>query len=320
MNATRLTARQRHRRLVLRCLMLSTLLVSSPALPADRPLDSITVEAKKRREELEHQVEQFAQTAVVHHFGEALMRWDTAVCPLVAGLPREQGEFVLRRLSLATKNAGAPLAPEKCAANFFVLVTSQADRILKELKEKRPRLFDTKHGVGGLQHFMATERPVRVWYNSQDEGDAAAGIAIVATIIGGSSPMGGLTGIPSPSAAGADWGSYRMPNSRLSYTVTKNINSVIIVIDLPQMNGVNVGQMADYAALVGLAQINLDRPVDSAPSILRLFSDRGEAPVDGMSPWDRALLKSLYSTRAQSVTQLSAMETQMVDTITSVKH
>jgi hypothetical protein len=300
--------------------MMGALFISLHAIAADRQLDSITVEAKRQREELEHQVDAFVQTAVVHHFGEALMRWDTAVCPLVAGLPREQGEFVLRRLSEAAHNAGAPLAPEKCTANFFVLVTSQADRILKELKEKRPRMFDTRHGTGALQHFMATERPVRVWYNSEDEGDAAAGMAIVATIIGGSATMGGVTGIPSPSAAGTDWGSYRMPNSRLSLTVTKNINSVIIIVDLPQMSGVNVGQMADYAAMVGLAEINLDRVVDSAPSILRLFSNRGEAPVEGMSPWDRALLKSLYSTRSQSVTQLSAMETQMVETITVAKH
>ena len=39
-----------------------------------------------------------------------------------------------------------------------------------ELKKKRPGLFNTSHGVGGLEHFMATERPVRVWYNSDESG------------------------------------------------------------------------------------------------------------------------------------------------------
>jgi hypothetical protein len=100
----------------------------------------------------------------------------------------------------------------------------------------------------------------------------------------------------------------------------KNISSVIIVIDLPQMSGVKMGQMADYAAVVGLADINLDRTVDSAPSILRLFSDRAEAPADGMSPWDQALLKSLYSTSSRSVTQLSAIETNMVENIIAAKN
>jgi len=51
-----------------------------------------------------------------------------------------------------------------------------------------------------------------------------------------------------------------------------------------------------------------------------LFSEPGEAPVDGMSPWDQALLKSLYATRAQSVMQISELETQMVDSITTAQH
>ena len=296
------------------CLGIGILCTSLEAAATDPQLDTITVEAKRQ---LEHQVDQFVQTVVAHHNGEALMRWDTAVCPLVAGLSKEQGEFVLQRLSVAAKNAGAPLAPEKCAANFFVLVTSQADQILKELKEKYPRLFNTNHGGGGLQHFMATERPIRVWYNAEDGGDPGAAAGIQAAFIGSG---GGAYGGTNASAGAPASGTYRMSNSRLTLTMQKNINSVIIVIDLPQMSGVKVGQMADYAAVVGLADINLDRTVDSAPSILRLFSDRAEAPADGMSPWDQALLKSLYSTSSRSVTQLSAIETMMIENISAAKN
>src|SRR5579864_6037650 len=135
-------------------------------LPANsqNQLDSITVEAKKKeREELRLQVDQFVKTTVVQHFGESLMRWNSKVCPLVAGLPQDQGEFILQRLSQSARNAGAPLAPENCKANFFILVSSQADQILELLLKKRPGLFDTHNGLGPLQHFLRTERPVRVW-------------------------------------------------------------------------------------------------------------------------------------------------------------
>jgi hypothetical protein len=297
------------------CLGIGILSTSLEAAATDPQLDTITVEAKRQ---LEHQVGQFVQTVVVHHNGEALARWDTAVCPLVAGLSKEQGEFVLQRLSVAAKNAGARLAPEKCAANFFVLVTSQADQILKDLKEKSPRLFNTNHGGGGLQHFMATERPVRVWYNSEDDGDPGAPNGLLGAFIG-SGGQGAYGGTYTNAGASAS-GTYRMSDSRLTLTMQKNINSVIIVIDLPQMSGVKMGQMADYAAVVGLADIDLDRTVDSAPSILRLFSDRAEAPADGMSPWDQAFLKSLYSTRSRGVTQLSAIETNMVQIIIAAKN
>jgi hypothetical protein len=297
--------------------MMGSVFLPLLAISSERQLDSITVEAKrKEREELRLQIDQFVESAVVHHFGESLMRWDTQVCPLVAGLPRDQGEFMLRRLSQAVRDAGAPLAPEKCTANLFVLVSSQADRILEEIRKKRPGLFDTTNGVGALQHFMRTERPVRVWYNWQNKGDAGGGFSIIAAFIGsGGGSMGGTTGPAAPSAAGADWGTFRMPNSRLSLTVTKSINTAIIIVDLPRMKDVNVGQISDYIAMVGLAEINLDRTVVSAPSVLRLFSEAGETPLEGMSPWDQALLKSLYASRAASVMQISEMESHMVDSI-----
>jgi hypothetical protein len=307
-------------------LMICGLFTPLRAIPSEHQLDSITVEAKKEREELRLQVDQFVTSAVVHHLGESLMRWDTKVCPLVAGLPRDQGEYILQRLSQSARNAGAPLAPEKCTANFFVLVSSQADRILEELRKKRPRLFDTTGGLGALQHFLVTERPIRVWYNWQNQGDPAAGTSIIAAPIGSGPTVGGLvmggalTGPTSPSSVWSDRGSYRLPNTRLSLTVTKSINTAIIIVDLPRMKGVSVGQLADYVTMVGLAEINLDRTIVSAPSVLRLFSEPREAPVDGMSPWDQALLKSLYATRAQSVMQISELETQMVDSITIAQH
>jgi hypothetical protein len=316
--AIRCAARPSRLRQAWCCSIMSTLVFPLQAISAERQLDQITVEAKrKERAELQRQVDQFVDAAVVHHFGESLMRWDTPVCPLVAGVPLNQGEFMLRRLSQAARDAGAPLAPEQCTANFFVLVTSQADRILEDLRKKAPGLFDTKRGVGTLRHFLLTERPIRVWYNWQNHGDPGAGLAVVAAFTGGSGTMGGVTGMPSPSAVGADGGGFRMPNSRLTLTATKFINTAIIVVDLPRMKGINVGQLADYAAMVGLAEINLDKLVLSAPSVLRLFSEPSEAPVDGMSPWDQALLKSLYATPPKSVTQLSEIKTHMVDSIAS---
>jgi hypothetical protein len=297
-------------------LMMGSLFIPLLAIAAERQLDSITVEAKKEREELRLQVDQFVKTTLVQHFGESLGRWNTKVCPLVAGLPRDQGEFILRRLSQSARDAGAPLAPEKCKANFFILVSSQADQILDELLKKRPRLFDTHNGLAPLQRFLRTERPVRVWHNWQNEGSDAGGLAIVAAFIGfsGGVSMGG--GVVGGSSAGAlDWQTDRLPNSHFSRSAVRSINTAIIIVDLPRIKSVNVAQLSDYIAMVGLAEINLDRTILSAPSVLRLFSEPGETPLEGMSPWDQALLKSLYASRAESVMQVSEMETHMVDSI-----
>jgi hypothetical protein len=127
--------------------------------------------------------------------------------------------------------------------------------------------------------------------------------------------MGGSLGTGSSSAAMANWPTATLPNSRLSRSVVRSISTAIIIVDLARITSGNLGQLSDYIAMVGLAEINLDRTIDSAPSVLRLFSNPGETPLEGMSPWDQALLKSLYASRAESVMQVSEMKTHMVDSI-----
>jgi len=311
-------AGRRRSRLLLAWFMMGGLFIPVLAVSSENQLDSITVEAKKKeREELRLQVDQFVKTTVEQHAGESLARWNSQVCPLVAGLPRDQGEFILRRLSQSVRDAGAPLAPENCKANFFVLVSSQADQILEALRKKRPGLFDTHNGLGPLQHFLRTERPVRVWQNWQNAGDDAGGLIIAEAFIGisGGASMGGSLGAGSSSSAMANWPTATLPNSRLSRSVVRSISTAIIIVDLARITSGNLGQLSDYIAMVGLAEINLDRTIDSAPSVLRLFSNPGETPLEGMSPWDQALLKSLYASRAESVMQVSEMKTHMVDSI-----
>jgi hypothetical protein len=289
-------------------LLIAGLLIPLPAFSAASPqLDSITVQANKDREKVRIEVDQFVASVITHYWDRPLLRWQTPVCPLVAGLPRDQGEFILRQLSQIVRDAGAPLAPEKCRANFVVLITSEPDQLLESLRKKRPRLFDLHDGMGTLKHFLRTERPVRVWYNWQYGADDVA-FSTAAAVTGGSAP----------SAALSEYPTFRSPNSRLSYSALRAIDTSIIAVDIRRMSGVNLGQLSGYVAMIGLAEINLDKEVLAAPSVLRLFSEAGGAPADGMSLWDQVLLKSLYATRPTDVQQISAIETQMVSDI--VRH
>ena len=237
---------------------------SLPAISSENQLDSITVEAKKKeREELRLQIDQFVKATVAQHAGESLARWNTPVCPLVAGLPRDQGEFVLQRLSQSVRNAGAPLAPENCKANFFILVSSQADEILEALRKKRPGLFDTHNGLGPLQHFLRTERPVRVWQNWQNEGDDAGGLIIAEAFIGvsGGASMGGPS---APARLPPRWPIGRPPGCLtrvLPAAPCDPFHTAIIIVDLARIKSGNLEQLSDYFAMVGLAEINLDQTI-----------------------------------------------------------
>ena len=97
---------------------------------------------------------------------------------------------------------------------------------------------------------------------------------------------GGIGG--SSSAAMGDYPTDRLPNSRLSRSAVRSIHTAIIIVDLARIKSVNLAQLSDYIAMVGLAEINLDQTIVAAPSVLRLFSEPAETPLEGMSPWDQA--------------------------------
>jgi hypothetical protein len=128
----------------------------------------VTVEAQREQQKLKHDVNEFVSTAIVQsHYEESLERWTyEPVCPLVAGLNKAEGEFILARLSQIVRTAGAPLAPEKCKPNFFVVVSADPEPGLKRAaKRNNGQMFNYETGER-LKQFVESSRPIRVWYNA----------------------------------------------------------------------------------------------------------------------------------------------------------
>src|ERR1700675_2279596 len=71
---------------------------------------SVTVTAPREMEQLRQEVDTFVSSAIARPYSrESLLRWDHAMCPLVAGMNHEAGEFVLLRLSQIARAPRAPL-------------------------------------------------------------------------------------------------------------------------------------------------------------------------------------------------------------------
>jgi hypothetical protein len=292
--------------------------LASMAIPVGADsLDQITVQAQRDREKLKHDVEAFVSTAIVQsHYEESLERWTYApICPLVAGFNKEQGEFILARLSRIARTAGAPLAPEQCKPNFFVIVSSDPEPRLKQLANRRNgEAFNYETGTQ-LKKFVQTSRPIRVWYNAGTTG--IGGASMVSGILDTSSihakKFSGSNG-PEPlvNTLPSQYG------SRLNASlVTRDILSVIVVIDATKVRELNFGQLSDYIGMIGLAQINLDKDLGDAPTILNVFKDSGESRPKEMTVWDKALLHALYSTPQRNKMQLSEMQTAAFIEITA---
>ncbi len=264
-------------------------------------IDTITVEAQRNREKLEREVNRFVSSTIVppSHYGQSLWRWKDQVCPLVAGMNKQQGEFVLARLSEIAKTAGAPLGSETCKPNLYVIVTPDPELLLKQWWRREVDLFDGEAGLT-VKRFLETPRPIRVWYSASTVGaDGQFFFGLLDETSNRAKPFGEAPRVRIP-PDGA---------TRLKLTATRNIFSVIVVVDSTKIGNINFGQLADYIGLVGLAQINFDKKPGDAPTILRLFESQEESRPTELTVWDKALLHALYSTSQTSATQISQMQT-----------
>ena len=281
------------------CAALAVLTSLANSASADS-MDTITVQAQRDKAKLEREVNKFVSSTIVQprNYDESLWRWKDQVCPLVAGLNKEQGEFVLGRLSEIAKTAGAPLGAETCKANLYVIVTSAPELLLKQWWRRDVDLFDGEAGPT-VRRFLETPRPIRVWYSAGTVGaDGQFFIGLLDATSERAKPSGHVTVVRiSPQAA-----------TRLKLTATRNISSVIVVVDSTKIGDINFGQLADYIGLVGLAQINFEKQPGDAPTILRLFESSGESRPSEMSAWDKALLHALYSTSQTDVMQIAQMQ------------
>jgi hypothetical protein len=239
---------------------------------------AVVVEASRLG--LEQQVTNFVTTATGRAFEDNPARWHRTVCPLVAGLRRDQGEFVLRRISEIAIAAGAPLGARKCRPNLYIVATQDPRAVLATWRKRAPMLFGDQ-APPKIQKFLDAPRPIRVWYNVTSIG--ADGMPLV--------KWDGRN-INQPSDLG------RLPNSRLEHGTVRQLQSVIVIVDAGRVGGMRVANIADYVAMVGLVELQSDRDFTGIPTVL---ASAGEAaPTAGTShaltAWDRALLAAVYGT------------------------
>jgi len=266
--------------------------------PAPEPpkarVESTTVAAPRDRAAVERQVRTFVNAIAVKPGDESLARWQNQIplCPLVAGMPKADGEYILSRISKIATAAGAPLARPNCKGNFFVVVTSDPEGVIKAWSKRDVRIFGDETDQGGtkIRDFQASS-PVRVWYNTE-----------FYKLDG--TPLGNLEGRTDDSARA----------TRIEINNYRALSSVIAIVDTRRMKDVSFGQVAAYVAMVGLAQIRLQAHVTEAPTILNLFDASGTAPP-ALTAWDESFLKAVYQTRITDKAQIAEIKTAMVQDV-----
>jgi hypothetical protein len=254
------------------------------AARSDSPVPaSSEVTAEVAPASLERRVDAFVR-AIIRNPGlsdeDSLVRWNSPICLLVAGLTVEDVKLVSARLSQIISSSGAPLARSPCQPNLIVVATSEPDRVLNAWYARDSRLFGDAASAQIRQYLESSQsRPVRVWYNID---------------LGRKSGTRNGHFIPSNT---------RAESSAFVGNAAFDFLSVFAIIDTHRTEHTTLDRLADYVAMVGLTRIDLDADLGSAPSILRLFAASGEYQPSGLSSWDAAFLKALYQSNQTSRTQ-----------------
>lgn len=261
--------------------------------PADTTeLDPVAVKSTHRNPRINPQVSEFVSSIARPVQHESMARWSVHVCVFAAGLLPNEGDFLQRRIAEVAAEAGIPVEPPGCNANFVVVVTPEPEAFLRDWRAEEPGLFNRERGVAAVDRMMRTDQPVRVWHNACN------------------APPGLARNFRLNVAWDCNTGSL---GSRITRAAVRSIYSAIVVVDLRKIEGLTWGQVADYVAMVGLAQLRADAETGTVPTILSLFADSGDDRAKALTVWDQAFLKSVYASRDGSVTELAQIKLKMTE-------
>lgn len=259
------------------------LAVSAAPLPtsarpsADEPI--IVQGTADTHKQIDHYVDQLT---AVQSDGQ-LGRFLAPICPKVLGLLPGEGDLVEQRMRKVAAAVGAPVAPEKCQANIFVLIGSDKRASIEGVRKQYPGLVD---GVptASLKALETSPGPAASWQVVGLVGADGMPLASVRTSEG-SDPVRVVKSF--------GW------ISRISRLTKPQFLVSIVVIETKALNGVDTRQLADYAVMRTLAPTDTThKTAVAAPSIVKLF-DAGVTPEiapASVTWWDVAFLKALYST------------------------
>lgn len=239
-----------------------------------------------------------------------LARWDDAICVGVSNLQPDAAQYLADRISTVADDLGLRPGAPGCTPNIVVIVTDDAEALARTLVSDRRRAFrmggaGMDRGGDALEDFVETDRPVRWWQVSMpvDSETGQRMVRLAGDCSGGDCAGGTLGFAPQYNLFAA---------SRLTTQIVDDIFRAVVIVDVDQVRDVSILQLADYIAMVSLAQIDPDADTSGYASILNVFDDPDGST--SLTNWDLAFLGGLYSAERNAAAQV-ARRGEIVDAI-----
>lgn len=248
--------------------------------------------------------------------GRGLARWDGPVCVGVSNLQADATQYLADRISTVADDFGLEPGSPGCTPNIVVIATEDAEALARTLVSERRRAFrmggsGMDRGGDALEDFVETDRPVR-WWQMAMPVDSETGQRVVrlsgdctGRLCAGGTDMSAMAFAPQYNVFAA---------SRLRNQIVDNLIRAVVIVDVDQVQDLSILQLADYIAMVSLAQIDPDADTSGYASILNVFDDPDGSA--SLTSWDEAFLGGLYSAERNAAAQI-ARRGEIVDAIHS---
>ncbi|MES2861451.1 MAG: hypothetical protein V4701_08265 [Pseudomonadota bacterium] len=255
-------------------------------------LEDIQVVGRESDATLEARVDRFVDqiSAPAGDYGPA--RWHRDVCVGAINFQPVAARAIVDRISEVALQLGLDPEDPGCEPQVLIIATNDGPGTAAGLVEREPRLFilggdGMDLGRAALNRFQSSEQPVRWWHISLPV-DADTGQRAVR--LPGDNPDTPII-------------IQKFAASRLRSATRDNLQRAIIIVDTARLGDATFSQLADYVALLAMAQVNPAVDVRGQDSILNLFDN--PSSVSGLTAWDMAYLHGLYEAELDAVSQNS---------------
>jgi hypothetical protein len=267
-------------------LFLPGLVLAQPAPKAAPPTargEPETVYSETQRQKDEQLSRRFVQSLLrpSTKLEGQFAKWKHPICPRVTGMTQAATDAVEHRIRAVAKRIGAPLdRPDSCHPNIAVYVTPQPQATLDTLAAQEIRLFG-----GSPRRELKMRYPVQAWYfgyfvdfwgvRSYDGDQCWLRVLLADPFCAGFGPQA---------------------LDLVRTNLRPDMMAATIVVDAHAQT--TLASLADYIALMALAQTPATGRCQPAPSIANLFlADCGtDLHTAGLSDADMAMLIALYQT------------------------
>lgn len=228
---------------------------------------------------LETLIRSFVKEVAAPNAYRGIARWERSICVGAANLRTDAAQHIVDRVSDLAQDLGLEPGAPGCKPNLLIVATDDAGGFASHLVVNHKHALrmggsGMDRGGAALRRFEATDRPVRWWQVSVSVDSDTGNIA---------------TRLPGERAPVI----YVSSASRLRTQIVDNIVRTVVIVDVNKISDVDIDQLADYIAMISLAQINPEADTNGYASILNVFEDPTSSPR--LTDWDRAYLNGLYN-------------------------